>query len=393
MPLMLWALLAGNFAIGTGVMAAAATLNEISAFFGVSVSVAGYLITAAGVVVCVGAPALASVVAPFDRRHLLALSMLWYGAMHALCTLAPSFGWLLVLRVLAVVPAAVFTPQAAACAGMLVPLAQRGRAITFVFVGWSLASVLGMPLNAWLSGAFGWQGAYLMVAALSFASAGWLWYAMPANVRPPRFALSNWGAALRSQPLMLCIAVTLLSAAGQFVLFAYFAPYFKTTLGASAQQLGALFLCFGAFGLVGNVLMSRFIDRIGAPRGAMIAMVGMALSLLLWPVGETIVLAAIVAIPWALGCFSANSAQQARLVALAPSLASGSIALNTSAMYAGQAIGAAAGGWLIDQQGMGSLHMAGLVLLVLAMVTSVAATRSGTRAAIAAADDPARRAA
>ena len=376
MPSALWALLAGNFAIGTGVMVAAATLNEVSAFFGVSVPVAGHLVTVAGLVVCLGAPALAALVAPFDRRRLLALAMVWYGLMHAACALVSDFHWLLVLRALAVVPAAVFTPQAAACAGHLMPVAQRGRAITFVFVGWSLASVLGMPLNAWLSGMLGWQGAYALVAALSLASAAWVWRALPDGVRPPRFSFANWGMVLRLPALMLCIGVTLLYSAGQFVLFAYFAPYFRSTLGVSVHELSALFMFFGAFGLLGNVLMSRHIDRLGASRGVMIAVGAMALSLLFWPVGVSLVLAGAVMVPWALGCFSSNSAQQARLVGLAPALAGGSIALNTSAMYAGQAVGTAIGGWLIASQGMEALHLAGLVLMLAAMLISALATRA-----------------
>jgi predicted MFS family arabinose efflux permease len=382
MPSMLWALLAGNFAIGTGVMVASATINEISAFFSVPVPVAGYLISVAGVVVCVGAPALAAVVAPFDRRKLLAGAMVWYGLMHLACTLVSDFGWLLALRVVAVVPAAVFTPQAAACAGHLMPVEQRGRAITFVFLGWSVASVLGMPMNAWLSGMFGWQGAYALVGVLSLASAAWVWRALPANVRPPRFSLASWGIALRLPAMMLCIAVTLLYSAGQFVLFAYFAPYFRQVLGASVHELSVLFVCFGAFGLLGNVLMSRQIDRLGAPGGVMLAMAAIALSLLAWPLGVSLLLAGVVMVPWALGCFSANSAQQARLVSLAPALAGGSVALNTSAMYAGQAAGTAIGGWLIAHQGMGALHLPGFVLLVLAMLTSLMATRAARRGAV-----------
>ena len=77
-----------------------------------------------------------------------------------------------------------------------------------------------------------------------------------------------------------------------------------------------------------------------------------------------------------------NSAQQARLVGIAPALAAGSIALNSSAMYAGQAIGAAGGGWLISHDGMHLLHWAGFAGLVLAMLVSALATRSrGARAA------------
>ena len=120
--------------------------------------------------------------------------------------------------------------------------------------------------------------------------------------------------------------------------------------------------------------MSRYIDRIGAARSVMIGVACMAVSLLIWPLGTTLVLAAIVSIPWALGCFASNSAQQARLVGIAPALASGSIALNTSAMYAGQAIGAAGGGWLIAGGGMDTLHWAGFAGLLLAMALSAVAT-------------------
>ena len=184
-----------------------------------------------------------------------------------------------------------------------------------------------------------------------------------------------WGETLQSKALMLCIAVTLLYSAGQFILFSYFAPYFKVQIQITPAQLSLLFAVFGAFGLLGNILMSRHIDRIGAPRAVMGAIASMALSLLLWPLGTSLVLAALVILPWGLGCFSSNSAQQARLVGIAPALASGSIALNTSAMYAGQAIGAASGGWLIAQGSMDSLHWFGFSGLLAAMLMSAWAAR------------------
>lgn len=132
---------------------------------------------------------------------------------------------------------------------------------------------------------------------------------------------------------------------------------------------------FGAFGFLGNLLMSRNIDRLGADRAVMIGIALMAVSLLVWPLGTSLLLAALISIPWALGCFSSNSAQQARLMGIAPALAAGSIALNSSAMYAGQALGAAAGGSMILHSGFESLHWAGFAALVLAMGVSALATR------------------
>ena len=165
------------------------------------------------------------------------------------------------------------------------------------------------------------------------------------------------------------------------MLFSYFAPYFKRELGLTPGALSLYFMWFGAFGLVGNMLMARYIDRIGAARAVMVGIALMAASMLLFPLGTSLWLAAAVSVPWALGCFSSNSAQQARLVGIAPALAAASVALNSSAMYAGQALGAASGGWLIENAGMHTLHWAGFAGLLAAMAASALATHYARRGA------------
>lgn len=375
MPPVLWALLFGNFVIGTGVMVVPGTLNDISNSLAVSVPAAGQLISAAALVMCLGAPLMVAVVAKWDRRRLLSLVMLWYGLLHVLSAAMPTFESLLAVRVLTVISPAIFTPQAAACIAFLVPPHQRGKAISLVFLGWSLASVLGMPLGALVGGTLGWRYAFVVVGVLSMLSALWVWRAMPDGVKPPAFSLATWRETLKSKPLMLCVLVTAFYSAGQFVLFSYFAPYYKATFDITATQLSLMFAWFGAFGFFGNLWVTRNIERLGPARTVLMAMSSIAFSLLLWPLGTSLLLTALVLIPWALGCFSANSAQQARLSGMAPALTSGSIALNTSAMYAGQAVGATSGGWLIAHGQMSNLHWAGLAGMLLAMAVSMFATR------------------
>ena len=376
MPPVLWALMFGNFVIATGVMVVPGTLNDLSSSLAVSIPVAGQLITVSGVVMCLCAPLLASAVATWDRRRLLALCMIWYGVLQLLSAVMPTFGSLLVVRALTVISPAIFTPQVAACMAFLVPAHQRGKAISVVFLGWSVASVLGVPLGAWIGGALGWRYAFAGVGLLSLASAAWVWRAMPQHIRPPAFSLASWRETLQSKPLMLCIAVTALYSSGQFVLFAYLAPYYKAMFDITPYQLSMMFGLFGLFGFIGNVWVSRHIDRLGPQRVVGLSICSMALSFLLWSLGSTLLLCALVLVPWALGCFAANSAQQARISGMAPALASGAIALNTSAIYAGQAVGAATGGWLIGQGQMGVLHWVGLAGLLMSWWVSQAATRS-----------------
>ena len=376
-----WALLAGNFVIGCGVMVVAGTLNDLAHSLGVSVALAGQLIALGALVMGIGAPLLANWVAGFDRRRLLALTLAWYAAGHALSALMPDYAALAAVRALCMLGAAVFTPQAAAAIGHMTPPAQRGRAITFVFLGWSLASVAGMPIAAWIGETFGWRAAFATVAALAAAAALWVHAAMPDGVKPPALSRAAWREAFTHPVLMAIVLVTALQAAGQFTLFSYFAPYYRQTLAATPAQISALFFWFGLFGLIGNVLLTRHIDRFGAARCVAIALALITLSLLAWPLAGSFAATALVLVPWALGCFSANSAQQARLGLTAPALAPALMALNTSAIYLGQAIGAASGGVLLAASGFTWLSPVGVLWMAAAIALSASAAARSRLAA------------
>ena len=365
----------GNIVIGTGVMMVTGILNEISIALNVSVATAGQLISTSALCTCVGAPLFAAWVSGWDRQRLLTASMLWYSVLHALAAMSDQFAALLSWRALAMAGAAIFTPQAASCIGLLVPAAQRGRAITFIFLGWSVASVIGTPLGAWLSGTFGWRYAFGLISVLSLISAAWLWRTLPRGIVPTALSRAAWITTLSSRTLMLTVSVTMVSAAGQFVLFSYMAPYLKNHIGASTSVLSLLLLLYGVSGFVGNAFVARHIDRIGPSRSVMLSLACMVCGLALWPLGDSPAWLALAFVPWGLGVFSANSAQQARLVQLAPDLASASIALNSSAIYAGQAIGAGLGGWLLLHQGLPALPGYALLGVALAMGVSWQASR------------------
>ncbi len=375
-----WALMFGNFAIGCGVMVVAGSLNDIVRSLQVSVALGGQLISVAAALMCFAAPLMAVVVGRIDRRWLLTAALLWYAAGHALSALAPSFALLLPVRTLTMLGAAVFTPQAAAAIGQIAPPEDRGRSMVFIFLGWSVASVAGVPVSSFIGETFGWRWAFGLVAVLSVGVAGWVWAVMPRGVRPPAMRLAAWRGVVTQPLLMTIVLVTALASAGQFTLFAYMAPYARQAIGIDAAGVSLLFGWFGACGLVGNLLLTRYIGRFGAATLATLSIAAMGLSMVLWPLATGTLALALVILPWGLGCFASNSAQQARLGEAAPAQASALMALNTSAIYLGQAIGPAGGGALVaahaarGDQGTalyGSLHWIGLAWLVLAVVLSI----------------------
>ena len=164
----------------------------------------------------IGALLLANWVAGFDRRRLLALTLAWYAAGHALSALMPDYAALAAVRALCMLGAAVFTPQAAAAIGYMTPPAQRGCAITFVFLGWSLASVAGMPIAAWIGETFGWRAALATVAALAAAAALWVHRGDARWREAAGASRAAWREAF-THPVLMAISVVTGAAGGRAV--------------------------------------------------------------------------------------------------------------------------------------------------------------------------------
>ena len=378
-----WALLGGNFAIACGVMAPSGVMNDLVDSLQVTAALAGQLITIGAIVLALGAPLLAARVAGSDRRRLLALWLLWYAAGHALAALAPNFTTLAIVRTVTLLGAAVFTPQAGAAIAVMARPEARGHAITFVFLGWAVASVLGLPMHAYVAETFGWRVALGIVAGMSALAAAWVWHALPNGVRPAPLSGAQWRTVFTNRVLMAVVLVTALAGAAQFTLFSYMAPYLRQVLGSTPAQIAAVFGVFGAVGLIASVVITRVIDRFGTARMVALLLVLMAVSFALWPFAGSVVLLALAIVPWSIGCFAAQSAQHARLTSMAPALAPASMALNSAAIYVGQAIGAVTGGAMLAIAGFSLLSWAALAWMVLAIALSQwAAARQASEAAL-----------
>lgn len=372
----LWSLTLGNFAIGTGAMIIPGMLNELTAGLRVTPAAIGVVISAFAMTICLGGPVLAGVTSRIERRPLLVACLGIYALTHLLASLVSSYAMLMLVRVLTAVGAALFTSQAAASASLMVKPAERGRAIAMVFLGWSIAAVLGLPLGSWLGAHLGWRPTLALVGLLSATCAMLVWRQVPPGLYVAPMDRAAWRALGRHTPLLVAVAVTAVQSAGQFTVWSYMALLLRDSLAASPTVISLMFACFGVAGVSGNLLGMRFVDRLGPARVVLVAMACMACAHALWPLakGSAGLTAGLIAL-WGLGCFSVNGIQQARLVSLAPTLATASVALNSSALYLGQAMGALTGGALIAAGSTHWLPVAGGLLIASAMLLSQSAAR------------------
>ena len=368
------ALLAGNFVIGLSILAPAGMIEPLAADLGVTVVMAGYLVTGGAVALCIGSPLVAWAASTTDRRPLLSIALAAICLTHIASALSDTYTALLAIRLVAMGFAAVFTPQAASAIALIANDRDRPGAISFVFLGWSLAAAAGLPLVAWASAELGWRSIHVALALVAAVSALSVYLTVPSGLRGAPMSFAAWRTLLRSRLVVSLLAATVLAAAGQFAVFTYFGPLLARTAGASATDIAVCFAVFGIAGFVGNVVATRIVGRIGAFNTSMLFFSSMAVGAVLWTLGGSSLLAAGVASAvWGFGFAASNSMQQARLAAAAPAMAGAAIALNSTSIFAGQATGSATGGALFEAgcyTGMGWTAAAFLAVTLLVILST-----------------------
>jgi MFS transporter, DHA1 family, inner membrane transport protein len=376
------ALMLGNLATGVSILAPAGMLTVLADGLHVGIRDTGLLVTFGAVMLCFGSPLVAWATTRFDRRLLLTATLFVLVIGQAASAFATSYTQVLALRLVMLAVAAIYTPQAASTVAMIVPGAKRASAIAFVFLGWSLAVAAGLPLITLVSAHLGWRAAYGAAALTALAPCVLLFFTVPANLRGDPLSLQSFQIIARHRKIVLLLLITLLATSGQFTVFVYLSPLLRGLANADATMVGLFFAAYGVAGFIGNVLASRIVGALGAWLTSVLFFGSIFSGMAIWSLGAGVVPAMAAGIVlWGLGFAASNSMQQARLVAAAPSLSSATVALNTSFLYVGQAIGSALGGFLYAQGQLHAVGFAGTAFVAAAIaVWAITRDRDGVAA-------------
>jgi predicted MFS family arabinose efflux permease len=363
------ALMLGNIVTGCAVLAPAGMLKELSEGLDVSVSSAGLLITFGAAVLCIASPVTAWLTSRFDRRNLLAVTLAVMAFTNLVSAFVPDYASLLALRLVMLAVGALYTPQAVGTAAMIVPESKRGSTIAFVFLGWSLAAAVGLPLITLIAGRYGWRVAYGGIGVLGVVSFVLLFWRLPAGLPGTPVAMRTWLALAQNRLVILLLLITTLYMAGQFVIFTYMGPLLSRLTSASADAISLVFALYGVCGFLGIVFATRIVDSWGAWRVSLLFMTLVLTGTTGWAftAGYYPLMAGSVAV-WGLGFAAVNSMQQVRLVMAAPPHAAASVSLNTSVLYIGQAIGSGVGGMLYSHDLLRETGYAGIAFVAAALL-------------------------
>lgn len=251
----------GSFAIGTGEFVIMGLLPEVAQDLGVTIPQAGHVISAYALGVVVGAPVLAVLAATWGRRALLVALMLVFALGNFASAAAPGYAWLNALRFAAGMPHGTYFGVAALVAAGLAAPGQRARAIGLVMTGLTLATLLGVPLAAWLGQLFGWRAAFVLVGAMALLAAALIHREVPAMAAPPGASPLRELGALRNKQVWLTLGIGAIGFGGLFAVFSYVKPTMIEVAGLPLAGVPVVLALFGLGMVVGNVLGSRLADR------------------------------------------------------------------------------------------------------------------------------------
>jgi DHA1 family inner membrane transport protein len=251
---------------------------------------------------------------------------------------------------------------------LIVPEKERASAVSFVFLGWSVATACGLPLVTVVAAHFGWRAVFIVAALLSLTSCILLALTLPRDLRGRPLSLDSFVTIARDRYILLLLAITILQTSGQFTVFVYLAPLLERLAHVGPEVIGPIFALYGVCSFVGNVIATRIVMRLGTWTTSGIFLASTVTGLMLCAIGvDWLPLFGAGILFWGLGFAATNSMQQARLVEAAPALSSATVGLNTSSLYVGQAGGSALGGFLFSHGYLSAIGYAGAAFVAAAI--------------------------
>lgn len=284
MPLALLALAVGAFGIGTTEFVMMGLLPNVADDLHISIPSAGHLVSAYALGVVIGAPLLAALTARMPRRRVLVALMVLFVAGNAVSAAAPDYHLLMAARFVSGLPHGAFFGVGAVVATSLVAPERKARSVSLMFLGLTVANVIGVPIATLMGQQLGWRATFLAVSAIGLAAIAALLLLVPADHgHGESGGLRGELKALGSLPVWLSLGTTVAGFGALFAAYSYVTPMLTGTAGFAEASVTLLLALFGVGATAGNLLGGRLADR--SLRGTLFGgLVSLGVVLALFPV-------------------------------------------------------------------------------------------------------------
>ncbi|MBN3834441.1 MFS transporter [Burkholderia sp. Ac-20344] len=236
-------------------------LPQIARELGVTSGTAGLMTTTPGIIAAISAPALLLAAGRINRRLILLMLAVLLLASNLISAIAPSFAVMLIGRALLGASLGGFWTVALGASGQLVREDQAARASATIFMGITLATVVGVPLGTLIADLTSWRMSFFATAILAALALAAQIVLLPSI--PPKAAMraSDFGAMLSRSNVRRSLMMVGLLFGAHFAAYTYIAPFLERNAALGGHWITAVLLGFGIVGFVSNFAASAFVTR------------------------------------------------------------------------------------------------------------------------------------
>ncbi|KOS06784.1 hypothetical protein AM493_12695 [Flavobacterium akiainvivens] len=364
----------GGLTIGITEFVMMGLLPDIATDLDVSITKAGYLISAYALGVVIGAPLLVVAGRNFPPKKMLVILAIMLMVFNGLSIIAPGFNLLLVSRLLSGLPHGAFFGVGAVVAARLADKGKEARSVAVMFSGLTVANVVGVPLGTYVGHHLHWRYTFVIIAAIGLLTilAMLLW--MPNLEKEKQAGMRSQMGFFAKPQAWLIIFIVSIGAGGLFCWISYIAKLLTDISGFEETSVPYILMIAGVGMVVGNLLGAQVADRFSPAYAVLVTLLLMGLTLTgVYFLSDSKVISLILV--FATGCIS--FALIAPVQTLMIQTAKGSEMIASAAIQAsfniGNALGAFLGGLPIDEgYGFASPNLVGVAMVLLGALGTVA---------------------
>ena len=342
-----FALALGAFGIGTTEFFPMGLLPTIAEGVDVSIPTAGLLISAYAVGVMFGAPLVTLYMTRFSHKASLIALMAVFFVGNLLSAVSVDYTTLLISRVVTSMSHGAFFGIGALVAMKLAPVGKQGSAVASMFLGLTIANIIGVPIATWLGQSIHWRIAFAATSALGLVAMIGLLRTLPHMEKPNRPNVKQELQAIMQPAALRTFFTTILCAGSMFTLYTYVTPILQTLAKIPEANIAYLLMIAGIGFTIGNFVSGKLADR-SPDLSLTVSLIGQVIILLSFSFITINMITAIVAVfIWGVVNFMIGPPLQMKVMTIAdkaPGLAS---SINIGAFNLGNALGAALGGAVI----------------------------------------------
>ncbi len=370
-----WALGLGVFGLITAEFLPASLLTPMAASLGVTEGVAGQTVTATALVALVTGLLITSATKSLDRRWVLMFFTLMQIVSSLLVAFAPSLQVLLLGRLLLGVAIGGFWAMSTATTMRLVPASDVPKALSIIFAGVSIATVVAAPLGSYLGSLIGWRNVFILCVIPGVLALLWQLWVLP-SMRPENGgSLRTLLHVLRRPGMIGGLLATIFIFSGHFAFFTYLRPFLETVGRASVETISLILLGFGLANFIGTSIAGHLLARNLRLTLALVPFGMGVLALLMVAFGHLALLDGLLVTLWGFAFGLVPVGWSTWLATTVPDEAESAGGLMVASIQLAISAGAAGGGLVFDLNGASGVFTVSGMLLVAAMVMVFAGVR------------------